>query len=65
MAQRVFRLRIAVSNVPAIRLNFVAPVIALTFIGVVQPPRLHLLSCQALDSGHPWDAIRMYIHFPF
>jgi hypothetical protein len=65
MAQRMFRFRIAVSHVPAIRARIVAPAIALTFIGVVQPPRLHLKSCQASVRGSPWDAIRTYISFPF
>ena len=65
MAQRMFRFRIAVSNVPAIRVRNVAQLIALTFTRVVQTPRLHVKSCQALDYGNLWDAISTYLYFPF
>ena len=51
MGQQMFRFQIAVSNALAIRVRLVVLVIALTCIGVVRPPRLHLKSCQALDYG--------------
>ena len=57
-AQQVFPVLIAVSHAPEIRMRLVVPVIALTYIGVVQHPHLHPKSCQALDCGSPWDAIR-------
>ena len=58
MAQQMSRFRIAAFNVLAIRAKLVVQVIALTFIGVVQPLHLHLKSCQALDCGSLWDATR-------
>ena len=58
MARLVLQVRIAVSRAQAMRLRLVVPVIALTCIGVVRPPRLHLKSCQALEHGPPWAAIR-------
>jgi hypothetical protein len=57
-AQQVLQVLIAVSHVPEIRARLVVPVIALTYIGVVQHLHLHPKSCQALDCGSPWDAIR-------
>jgi hypothetical protein len=51
MAQDLLQVRIAVSHVQAMRVRLVVLVIALTCIGVVRPPHLHLKSCQALESG--------------
>jgi hypothetical protein len=65
MGQQMFHFRIATSNALEIRVRFVVLVIALTFIGVVRPLRLHLKSCQVLDCGNHLDAIRKKNRFSF